>query len=276
MKIAYCSDLHLEINADPVDFDFPDADYLFLAGDICLVYDLRDAYEFASISYKQRKFLIDVSKKYKQVFWVMGNHEYWDNSLSNTLTDISQFLSDNNISNISFTSRNTFFLGDILLIVTTLWSDVNKGNYMDDFFLTGDCMRDYDKITVRNDNPELPNCRLKVEDTIKIHELDRDFIKNSLEMNKSLPVIVMTHHCPAHTPNKNESYSGRDTLQKFYYCSDMEDLILDNPVIKYWIHGHDHSSTEYKIGETILASNCRGYKGYERLADEFRIKVIEI
>jgi hypothetical protein len=36
-------------------------------------------------------------------------------------------------------------------------------------------------------------------------------------------------------------------------------LILDNPQIKYFSHGHTHSSFRYKIGECRVVCNPRGY-----------------
>jgi len=272
MKIAYCSDLHLEVGKDAIDFDLPDADILLLAGDICSPFDLRDAYEFAYISGRQRNFLRDISKKYKNVYWVMGNHEYWDNSLTGAFKDINDFMVENNITNIEVTSRDTFSLNGVLLIIATLWTDVDKGNYVQT--LCGDYMRDYEKITVKNPiNPELLGRHLRIEDTIEFHKQHRQFIKNCLPLSH-VPKIVMTHHCPVLTPNKPKT--ERDTLKWFYYCTDMEDIILDNPSIKYWIHGHDHSVSEYDIGQTKLLSNCRGYKGYEEMAETFKIKVFEI
>jgi hypothetical protein len=43
------------------------------------------------------------------------------------------------------------------------------------------------------------------------------------------------------------------------YASDLDDLILDHPNIKYFSHGHTHSSFRYKIGECEVICNPRGY-----------------
>ena len=70
-KIAYMSDAHLENHGR--NFEFPDADVLLLAGDICVVEDLRDAYAETVFGYNQRQFLIDAYAKYPYIFWVPGN-----------------------------------------------------------------------------------------------------------------------------------------------------------------------------------------------------------
>ena len=53
------------------------------------------------------------------------------------------------------------------------------------------------------------------------------------------------------------------------YASDLSDLILDNPQIKFWTHGHIHTQFDYMIGTTRILCNPRGYAGYERRAQEF-------
>jgi hypothetical protein len=47
------------------------------------------------------------------------------------------------------------------------------------------------------------------------------------------------------------------------YVSDLDDLIFDNPQIKYWSHGHTHESVDYMIGDCRVVCNPRGYyNGY--------------
>jgi Icc-related predicted phosphoesterase len=47
------------------------------------------------------------------------------------------------------------------------------------------------------------------------------------------------------------------------YCSDLSDLILDNPNIKVWVHGHVHDTCDYKVGDTRVLCNPRGYLPWE-------------
>jgi hypothetical protein len=53
------------------------------------------------------------------------------------------------------------------------------------------------------------------------------------------------------------------------YSSDLSDLILDHPQIKFWTHGHTHDQFDYMIGSTRVVCNPRGYKGYEESAEYF-------
>ena len=44
------------------------------------------------------------------------------------------------------------------------------------------------------------------------------------------------------------------------YHSDLSDIMLDNPQIKLWTHGHTHHPFDYVIGETRIVCNPRGYE----------------
>src|SRR5574343_119308 len=69
MKFQYISDLHLEfgnkMNIIPV------AEYLILAGDICQL----------NCKTKYKDFLNRISKKFKLIFIVSGNHEYYGQTI---------------------------------------------------------------------------------------------------------------------------------------------------------------------------------------------------
>jgi hypothetical protein len=60
------------------------------------------------------------------------------------------------------------------------------------------------------------------------------------------------------------------------YHSDLSEFILDRPAIKLWTHGHTHEEFDYMIGDTRVVCNPRGYIGYEELANNFKLKVVEV
>ena len=73
MKIQYLSDLHLELMSTHkfsklCEKIIPKCDILVLAGDIGDPLHHNDRYKF---------FLHSMSKKFKKVFLVSGNHEYY-------------------------------------------------------------------------------------------------------------------------------------------------------------------------------------------------------
>ena len=60
------------------------------------------------------------------------------------------------------------------------------------------------------------------------------------------------------------------------FSSDLSEFILNHPQIKLWTHGHTHDEFDYTIGSTRIVCNPRGYANYERQADEFKLKFVEI
>jgi hypothetical protein len=53
------------------------------------------------------------------------------------------------------------------------------------------------------------------------------------------------------------------------FGSDLDDFIIDHPEIQVWTHGHTHDPFNYKIGNTRVICNPRGYTGYESRTRDF-------
>jgi hypothetical protein len=49
------------------------------------------------------------------------------------------------------------------------------------------------------------------------------------------------------------------------YYSDLSWMMLDQPKIKLWTHGHMHQCFDYKMGEARVVCNPRGYPGENNL-----------
>jgi hypothetical protein len=67
-----------------------------------------------------------------------------------------------------------------------------------------------------------------------------------------------------------------DYLMNGGYRSDLSELILDNPQIVLWTHGHMHDPFDYMIGTTRVVCNPRGYAGHDPQADLFELKYLDI
>ena len=67
--------------------------------------------------------------------------------------------------------------------------------------------------------------------------------------------VVVSHHAPS-----IRSLTNDQKQDKIYsaYASNLEELIVKHKP-KYWIHGHLHTSQNYKIEYTTVISNPRGY-----------------
>jgi len=86
--------------------------------------------------------------------------------------------------------------------------------------------------------------------------------------------VIVGHHAPSKQSIKPRYRS--DNLINGAYSSDLSEFILDHPQIKLWTHGHTHDIFDYKIGETRVLCNPRGYMNYEKCADYFELLFTEI
>ena len=167
-----------------------------------------------------------------------------------------------------FAPMGSYTVNDIHFVFATLWTDINKGNPID---VSGSgVMNDYRHIMIYDDSLESGVRYLTPYDTMKIHSDHREFISEKVQGHEK--VVVMTHHAPHMLSSGGHS---TDKSSVFYCCTDLEDVILDNPQIKFWIAGHTHSKADYHIGDTRILSNPRGYR-LEKLSHNFQINVIDL
>ena len=70
---------------------------------------------------------------------------------------------------------------------------------------------------------------------------------------------MVSHHSPSYL-SISEKYKNDHEMNGGYH-SDLSRFILNNPNIVLWTHGHTHDVLDYKIGETRIICNPRGYEG---------------
>jgi Icc-related predicted phosphoesterase len=264
MKIAFASDIHLEFGAQ--DFQLPDADVLLLAGDICVASDIKST-DTGTLKYSVvKEFFSNVSRKYKRVIYIMGNHEYYDSNMTDVESTIREFLDREGFYNVISNPFGAVKIDGVKFVYATLWTDIKNA---DPIVLSAGSLNDYTLISIKSDTSN--SCRnLTPIDTVKINTTHRAHIEKEIDGHDK--VVIVTHHAP----HMMSCGSKRQSIVDFYYCNTgLEDMILDNPQIKYFIHGHTHSNSMYSIGDTQVLSNCRGYFGYEN-TNVFEIKVFEI
>lgn len=94
------------------------------------------------------------------------------------------------------------------------------------------------------------------------HERTVEYLKANVQAGD----VVVTHHAPSEQSIDKKLYD--ENSLNYAYFSNLEELILDlQPSV--WVHGHMHHRNNYKIGETCVISNPRGYVNYERYSEEF-------
>ncbi len=208
MKFQYISDLHLEfgnkMNIIPV------AEYLILAGDICQL----------NCKTKYKDFLNRISKKFKLIFIVSGNHEYYGQTIES---------GDAFLSTLSKTFNNVIYLNneiyhfdnsDISILGTTLWSYIAQEEYS----IIKKYMNDYRLI--KNFTPLLSS---------EMFKNNCEFVEDSLKNHTNKKFIVVCHHVPQKRLIDSK-YSG-DPLNSAF-ASDLP--ILDSSQVLACVYGHTH------------------------------------
>lgn len=283
MKIALCSDLHLEFK-DIELFNTEGADVLVLSGDIMVADDLHQhpndpptvtsPYEpYKELGARQlaakrfRDFLARCSKEFPHVVYVAGNHEFYNGKFVKSLQDLRDTCAVH--SNVYFLERDIKVINDVTFIGATLWTDCNKGDALTLYHLTS-MMNDYR--IIRHD--EHGYTKLRPAHTMYRHQQTLGYFKSVLSNMKEDKVVVVGHHAPS-LLSINDHYKN-DKLMNGGYASDLSEFILDHPQIKLWTHGHMHDPSDYVIGETRIVCNPRGYAGYETVANTFKLQYIEI
>ena len=291
MKIAVCSDLHLEFGT--VTLENPgDVDVLILSGDICVARDLMEHDPLGIVDFgkssRYHTFFQNCGKEFPHVLYVAGNHEHYHGDFKDTIPDLKSRLAY--IDNLHILDREIFELNDTVFVGGTLWTDMNKEDpltlhairrMMNDFRCVDNSNRVVNYKTYDDhDHPDKPTFRTRPaifcpEDAVEDHKKMLGYIKHIYtDMPPWKQMVVVGHHTPSHT-SCHPRYKD-DQLMNGGYHSDLSEFIMDRPGIKLWTHGHTHELFDYMIGDTRIVCNPRGYTGYEAIADDFKLKVVEL
>lgn len=265
MKINLISDLHLEFD----DLELPGGEVLIIAGDACesrtLTRHKYDAVNLLGLTPSGKRmdraarFFNEECTKYERVLYVMGNHEHYHGTFQKTAEE----LRDKIPSNIQLLECETAVIGDVVFAGCTMWTDCNRYNNITMYTLENS-MNDYRSITW---NHEQTYRKLRASDTAMVHRHSLEWLKKIVAEHQDRKVVVITHHAPSFLSVATQ-YRDDQHMNGGYY-SDLSDVILDNPQIKFWVHGHTHHTFDYEIGSCRVMCNPRGYVGYEQRAVEF-------
>ncbi len=309
MKIAICSDLHLEFE----DIDLKNtegAEVLVLSGDILVERDLdmrdRRQEELGFARHRSMRFhgFFDrVCAEFPNVIYVMGNHEHYHGDFAITYNELKRKLAHH--TNLHILDREVVTFGDITFIGGTLWTDMNKEDpltlyhiksMMNDFKVVAnsnnivnfraDVLRDKPAGMSDDEFLALPTSeRFKTvfktrpaafspQDAVEEHRKMVGYIDSVVAGKHDQKFVVCGHHTPS-LRSCSEKYNN-DQLMNGGYHSSLDEFIMDRPQIKLWTHGHTHENMDYVIGETRVFCNPRGYAGWDDTAATFKLKVVEV
>ncbi|MGR8935769.1 MAG: metallophosphoesterase [Gammaproteobacteria bacterium] len=234
MKIQILSDLHLEF--ENFSIDTGRSDVVVLAGDI----HLGD---------KGVRWAIEAIPN-KPVLYVLGNHEYYGNAypkLTNALKALCLG------TNVHILENDTLSLDGVNFIGCTLWTDFELfGNARLTGYQCQQIMSDYKKIRL---SPKFS--KLRSIDVAVIHRKSKLRLIDELQKHAGETNIVITHHGPS--PQSLPNQAIVETADAAY-VSALEPLI-EQYRPSYWLHGHIHKNSDYKIGTCRVICNPKGYPG---------------
>ena len=249
MKITVCSDLHLE--ACEQGFGIPDlgsGDILILGGDIlCARHFKKDG----PLKKVYKDFLNKCIDNFEYVLYIKGNHEHYGLNYDKT----HNILKENIPEQIHLLENECVKIQDTIFLCCTLWTDFRNENALE-MMEASRYLNDYKTIRIGSNYR-----KLNPDDTLKFHKKSKQFLIEKLEQFKNDKVWVLTHHAPSYQ-SVHPKYRNSG-IANGAYVSDLDDLILNNPIIKYWSHGHTHENFDYMIGGCRVVCNSRGYyNGY--------------
>ena len=237
VKIQYLSDIHLDVNRWTKYRFAKKGNILMLPGDIG-----------DPIKHEYHKFLEHQAYRFKAVYFVAGNHEYY--SKNKTICEINEYIKDlTKYINKKTVKNNLYFLNrdvstinnDYVVLGCTLWTNIPK-TYPNSF----------DNKNILNDDFKL----ITNEQISDINKQDIEWLNEQIDYykDKDRHVIIMTHHCPTKQlqANKYKTYMYPDK----YYNS--LDYLMKKPVVA-WLSGHSHCIKNIRVNNVYCGIYAVGY-----------------
>ncbi len=298
MKIALCSDLHLEFGTISLE-NTEGADVLILSGDICVAKELyeKDTHSHGDDKTTQfHTFFQECCERFPHVVYVLGNHEHYHGDFAKSLGNLRERLGY--LVNLHILEKEYVQLGDYMFFGGSLWTDMNKEDpmtiqqikgYMNDYRIIEDSNEvvhfktpvyghkedgsmDFDNVVSVEFHTR--NAKFSPEKSVAEHKETMRLLKEAIDSRPTDKWVVVGHHAPSKQSTKPRY--ERDVIVNGAYSSDLSEFMLDHPQIKLWTHGHTHHDFDYMIGSTRIVANPRGYIYYEEQADNFKLLFIDI
>ena len=251
MKLLLLSDLHLEFSPlrlpDSLDFDVA-----VLAGDI--VCPGRRLAEWLAAT--------PALRRARAVVAVSGNHEYFDGVLQHEAAAMQQQAAALAAPPLHLLDAGEVQIDGVRFLGCTLWTDFElridtaDGPRSDrelGMATAARAMADYRCIAWREAGAAAR--ALTPWDTLRLHGQQRQWLQSKLAEAFDGPTVVVTHHGP-HRGSLAPRFAA-DWVSAAY-LNELPESFFEVPAL--WVHGHTHSSHDYRIGGCRIVCNPRGYQ----------------
>jgi len=141
-------------------------------------------------------------------------------------------------------------LGGVRFVGSTMWTDwqLNEREFQAQSWAARH-MPEYGHVTRADGELIWPR------DVYDEHQWQRRALNNELAVPHDGPTVVVTHHAPS---IRSVHPGDRTDVSAAAFASDLEELILRHQP-PLWVHGHIHHASDYRIGDTRIVCNPRGY-----------------
>ena len=240
MRIQVFSDLHMDVApTKPITVE-PDMDAVIVAGDTC---------EGAENGFA---FLRQIVPMNLPVVAVAGNHLYYHRCLSEELAEARAVAP---LYGVHFLENDTVVFGSVRFVGCTLWTDYalyGEANMALAMRTARDGLNDHRRITWAK-KPQWQ--RFRPQEALLLHRRSRSFLAAELAKPFIGTTVAVTHHAP-HAGSLHSRYAN--DLLSAAFVSDLSSIIeAGQPAL--WVHGHVHTSFDYRVGETRVLCNPHGY-----------------
>ena len=239
MRVQYISDLHIEFLSIDEMYNLvaqihPLCDVCVLAGDVGGPLKVDGLYS---------RFLQEMSYKFRKVFVIAGNHEFYGAHGMN-LVRAGMRATCASMQNVSFLDDAWEDFEGRRWIGATLWSHVSNSQY-----------------TI-NDVIKIPG--MDVERYNSLHADARAFLVEALVGAKSdgVPAVVITHHLPLNQLTAPQFRGEHFDKYHQWFSSDLGDIVTRfAPDIRGWFYGHTHAKSVQTLLGVAFYCNPVGYAG---------------
>jgi len=253
VKLLVLSDLHVEFAPfapDPAIVEA--ADVVVLAGDI--------SNGVKGIAWARQTFAD------KPIVYVAGNHEFYRQHWVRLLEPLR---AQARVHGVHFLENETVTIEGIRFLGATLWTDFllfGEDKKLAAMHEAARTMNDFNLINAKAlptrlniVGPRGSPWKLSPAHTLHRHQESLAWLQVQLPLGQADKTVVVSHHFPS---RRSVVPLLADDLGSAIYGSNLPDEVLLGAAL--WIHGHTHSSFDYRIGEEAgrtgrVVCNPRGY-----------------
>ncbi len=242
MDFILVSDLHIDVNDYDVNvFNVEDNQkrWLLVLGDT-----------FTALPNPARsliKFLNKCSIYFKGVIFLLGNHDYYGDTIDGTKEKVNAELVKYGRPNIIFLDGNTEFIipdTNIKVFGDTLWSKMPKESIEKN-------IEDYMQI-----RSSIGGTYLTFAETNEINKITLEKINNFLNLDDGCVKFILTHFPPliyeqGYRTTWLTSYFHNEHIRNWFDEEYMNGVC--------WAHGHTHTEYFEKVKNSYIITNARGY-----------------